>query len=83
MNKLRVTVRKHPVHGYGLTFAYDSRLVDVLKRRVPAEHREYDPNTRTWWLSRSADLAEVKWATNAWAEFVRVGGEGRGKSASR
>ena len=83
MKKLRVAVHRHPSRGYGLTFPYNSRLVDTLKSRVAKENREYDPTTHTWWLSRSSDLAEVQWATNQWAECVRVGGEWGGKRATR
>ena len=34
--------------GVALTFPYNARLVDVLKREIPAYARTYDPDDKTW-----------------------------------
>lgn len=71
MKKLAVTVVHNATEGYGLTFAYDQRMVDTIRGRIPAEHRRFDARTKTWWLARSSDLAALRWSTNSWAVFDR------------
>ncbi len=72
MNKLAVTVQRHPSEGYGLTFAYAPRMVEAIKTRVPSSERRYDAVTKTWWLYRRADLDALRLATNGWATFVHT-----------
>ena len=44
-----------------LTFPYDARLVDLLKREIPAHARSYDPDDKAWtvtaaYATRAVDL---------------------------
>lgn len=70
MNKLAVTVTRHPSEGYGLTFDYAPPMVQAIKTRVPSSERRYDARTKTWWVHRHSDLEALQLATNGWATFT-------------
>lgn len=40
--------------GYWLVFDYDKRLVEAIKCDIPGFCRHYDPDSKRWWVSRSA-----------------------------
>lgn len=69
MAKLLVKVVRNEAGSYALTFPYDARMIREIKRRVPASARSYDPTARTWWFSRAADVADLRWACADWATF--------------
>ncbi|HOV80821.1 MAG TPA: hypothetical protein PK728_12080 [Bacillota bacterium] len=41
--------RKHG--GIYIDTPYDEDFIEALKRHVPAEHRKWDPDMKTWWIS--------------------------------
>jgi len=38
--------------GYLLAFAYDEATVEKLKTSIPHTERNWNPETKTWWVSR-------------------------------
>jgi len=43
--------------GYFISFDYDAELVEQLKKTVPSFLREWNPETKQWWISELCEKA--------------------------
>lgn len=68
----RIVYYQSTWNGYELTFAYDERVVSMIKSRVKAVNRTYDSRSRAWVIHRKADFDNLRWATNGWIDWQRT-----------
>ena len=43
--------------GWLIQFDYDAELVESLKNAIPHIMREWNPDTKTWWVSEKYETA--------------------------
>lgn len=43
--------------GYRLKFDYDRDIIEGLKSRIPVAYREWDPESKTWWVHEYCEKA--------------------------
>jgi hypothetical protein len=68
--KTQITATRTAIGEYVLDFAYDQRIINAIKSRVPASKRSYDPIRKKWFIATEDAVSQFKWGVNAWAEVT-------------
>ena len=53
--------------GYFIAFDYDAEMVETLKSAIPHIHREWNPDTKMWWVSQDYDETLQRLFSNFYA----------------
>ncbi len=55
--------------GIYVETSYNPEFVELIKRHVPWDHRRWDPETKTWWISHEY-AAQIR--IDATVQFEKV-----------
>lgn len=69
MNDKKVVYYQNTWNGVELTFTFDQRVIDVIKRRVKANNRSYNRASRAWVIYHRSDFDNLRDATSGWIEW--------------